>query len=215
MGDGGCSPTPAPSQPTPLFPRAAPARRDVPRLGGTCLAPGCTPGLRDGAGHAAGSSSGPAHVHQSRIGGREQLCCHGGKEAAKRETFPRKEESVGGEGRGLPGSPRLGGINLCRFGGGGTTSASRSMELGDEKLLPSPSLWMVSRRTLLPQPHRLPLLRDTSWAVLSSHLLHKRRLGCKRGNLAPQSNAPRCPQACSCLPPLTRAGLHCSMQITL
>lgn len=102
----------------------------------------------------------------------------------------------------------------ARFGGGGATSASRSMELGDEKLLLSPSLWMVSSRAFLPQPHRLPLLRDMSWAVLSSHLLHKRRLGCKRDNLTPRSDAPRCPWACSCLPPPTRAGLHLSLQIT-
>ena len=87
--------------------RCSPARGHLP-------SPGSPPSPQDGAGHAVGSSSGPARMHQSHIGGREQLCCHGGEEAAERETFPRREESVGDEGRGLLGFPTLGGINLCK-----------------------------------------------------------------------------------------------------
>lgn len=108
------SPTPAPSPSAPeggpSSVRCSSARQHLP-------GPGCirTPRMVPGTPREAV----PAPLvciekPYGREGGTEQQCCHGGKEAAERETFPRREESAGDEGRGLPGSLRPRGINLCK-----------------------------------------------------------------------------------------------------
>lgn len=169
MGDA-----PLPSQHLPsqaLLPRAAPAPRDAPSS--AAPAPRVLPALWDHGGHMAGAA--PALLTRIRAveGGREQLGCHGGEEAAEGETFPGREESVGGRGQGLPGSPRpgAGGNISARFGGGGATSASRWRELGEGKT--SSPLHPYGCRAAGPSSPSLiapSAPHGVSWAVLSSHL---------------------------------------------
>lgn len=96
-------------------PRSSPSSLQCPRAG---AGPGHAASLRDHAGHMAGAA--PALLTRIRAtqGGREQLGCHGGEEAAEGETFPGREESVGDAGRGCRaprgrGGGEGGGKHLC------------------------------------------------------------------------------------------------------
>lgn len=190
---------PAPSQPSsprsreqPQLPAMPPAPQHLP-------GPGCAPSLRDRAGHMAGAA--PALLTRIRAmeGGREQLGCHGGEEAAEGETFPGREESVGDAGRGCPAPRgRAGGGNisehLCtvwRWRGHICLWIDGAGGKKEGNLLPSPSLWMLSCRALLPQPQ----------------LCSKPELGCAQqpplgctSPGCPLGTSSRCCWAWSCLP---------------
>lgn len=213
MGDRGCSSLPPlhlPSQ-QPL-PKGSPSSARCSRARGHLPGSGSTPSPWDGARPTAGSSSGLAAVPRSHIGGREQLCCHGGKEAAERETFPRSEESAGEEGRGLvAGLPEAGRDKPVQ--GLGVEGLHLPLDQWSWEMKNS-SLLHPWRWTLLPQPHRLPLPHDTSWAVLSSRLLHKPRVGLHKSPPGPWERRTSLPPGLLLPSPAARAGLRLSVQIT-